>query len=197
MSRRKWLIGGALVGASAFGLEVAGPRVRKEIEKRDYATEHFNKRRKEFSDRPHQDTAVALVGDSRVERGRAWNFLNCGGHVENFGIGFDTTAGVRSRVEDVIRFKPRIVVLEIGINDFISNWHWPTDDEIVSNIREVVTDFRRVGSAVVINPILPTTKTYALEPSQHERIMGHERDVRRFAYSAHQRWLAASRSRFR
>jgi len=133
-----------------------------------YADKHYWSRRHQFLGYPQNGVAVAMVGDSRMERGDKWFNLQCG-NVANFGIGFDSTGGVLNRINDVIRVKPRIVVLEIGINDIILNWNWASDTEILANIREIVAELRQGGSSVVVNPILPTTAKYASDPSFHEK----------------------------
>lgn len=64
----------------------------------------------------HQD--IVALGDSLTDRGEWWELL--GRPVANRGIAGDTVEAVRARVDDVVALAPRIVLLQVGINDLLA-----------------------------------------------------------------------------
>lgn len=56
-------------------------------------------------------------------------------HIYNLGIPGDTTIGVLRRVDQVIQFKPKIVILHVGINDFVLTKL--SKEETLNNILEI------------------------------------------------------------
>ena len=64
--------------------------------------------------------SIVFIGDSMVSV-PDWNALlnaeEC--YVHNFGILGDTLVGVLNRIDTALRFKPRAIVIWVGINDVI------------------------------------------------------------------------------
>lgn len=82
---------------------------QSEIE--DNYSKYRSKRLEELEKIPPID--IVVVGDSHVERLP----FDGGG---NYGVGGDTIAGVLSRVDGILKKKPRLVFLEVGTNDITS-----------------------------------------------------------------------------
>jgi lysophospholipase L1-like esterase len=61
---------------------------------------------------------IVALGDSLTDRGEWWELL--GRPVANRGIAGDTVEAVRARLDDVVALAPRIVLLQIGINDLLA-----------------------------------------------------------------------------
>jgi lysophospholipase L1-like esterase len=64
----------------------------------------------------HQE--IVALGDSLTDRGEWWELL--GRPVANRGIAGDTVEAVRARLDGVVALAPRIVLLQIGINDLLA-----------------------------------------------------------------------------
>jgi lysophospholipase L1-like esterase len=61
---------------------------------------------------------IVFLGDSMMAYFPIKAF-NLEDQIHNLGIPGDTTLGVLKRMDQIIRLKPKIVVLHIGINDFV------------------------------------------------------------------------------
>jgi len=69
--------------------------------------------------------------------------------VRNAGISGDTTAGGLRRLEtDVLAYRPRLVVVELGLNDAVDH-HWPAEATF-GNLRKIVRRLRKDGAGVVL-----------------------------------------------
>lgn len=64
----------------------------------------------------HRD--VVVVGDSLTERGEWWELLDR--PVANRGLAGDTVAAMRARLDDIVALDPRVVFVQIGINDLLA-----------------------------------------------------------------------------
>ena len=90
--------------------------------------------------------AIVFLGNSITEQGPWAELLPH--YVVNRGIGSDNTYGVLSRLNDILRYKPKKIFLLIGIND-IGRGH---------QITVIAENFRRIAEQVKI--ISPKTKLY-------------------------------------
>jgi acyl-CoA thioesterase-1 len=71
-----------------------------------------------------------------------------GVRVVNAGISGDTTEGGLSRLErDVLAHRPRLVVVELGVNDALG-W-WPRE-RTVANLRTITQQIRARGAGVIL-----------------------------------------------
>jgi lysophospholipase L1-like esterase len=72
---------------------------------------------KKFNDLK-QNKPIVLLGDSMMAYFplKAFKLEN---HIHNLGIPGDTTLGVLNRIDQVIKLRPKIVILQIGLNDFV------------------------------------------------------------------------------
>ena len=59
-----------------------------------------------------------MLGDSITAQGE-WAELFPEEKILNLGLSGDTSAGLLNRLDDVVGRKPRVVLLMIGINDFL------------------------------------------------------------------------------
>lgn len=94
--------------------------------------------------------------------------------VHNAGIGGNTTANARSRLaKDVLAYKPRIVVIQFGINDAaVDVWKKPPATEprvsladYEANLRFIITEVRKAGAKPILmtsNPVRWTSKLIEL-----------------------------------
>lgn len=100
----------------------------KAIIKADYRR-HVNRFEKL---KPNKD--IILLGDSMMAYFpvKAFNFSDV---VYNMGIPGDTTIGVLNRLDQVIRLKPKVVIMHIGLNDFVLTDL--TQKESLSNILKI------------------------------------------------------------
>jgi acyl-CoA thioesterase-1 len=68
-------------------------------------------------------------------------------HVVNAGISGDTTAGGLSRVDTVIQFKPKIVILELGGNDGLRGLPLSSTR---ANLEQMIVELRKAGAQVLL-----------------------------------------------
>ena len=89
--------------------------------------------------------------------------------VVNAGISGDTTEGGLTRLDrDVLTRHPRLVVVELGVNDVLGRW---PGERTVANLRAITRRIRAQGAAVILLHIsLPSV------PGD-----GHRRDFREIA----------------
>lgn len=111
---------------------------------------------------------AVFMGDSITEQ---WlleaYFQGTQGILVNRGIGGDITPYIRRRfAADVLQLQPRLVVMMAGINNFwdLDNWLYPDlvrtpqaiEDEVVSDLAEMVVGARKQQIEVALCSILPT-----------------------------------------
>jgi len=102
-----------------------------------------------FSALPGQ-ARVVMLGDSITEFGD-WRELFPGASILNRGIIGDTSDGVIARLDEVIRRKPEIVFLMIGINDLL----FDVDTQVIAqNIKTIAASLRNHGAQTIIEAIL-------------------------------------------
>jgi lysophospholipase L1-like esterase len=65
-----------------------------------------------------QNKPIVLIGDSMMAYFPVKAF-ELESSIHNLGIPGDTTIGVLNRIDQVIKLKPKIVILQIGLNDFV------------------------------------------------------------------------------
>lgn len=100
------------------------------------------------ADYDNEEVEAIFLGDSITDGYRIGDFF-LGKRYLNRGIGGDTTTGVLNRLDkNVIRFKPKKLIMMIGTNDLAYNTE-PT--EIVANIAKIVAQIKKS---------LPKTEVY-------------------------------------
>lgn len=99
----------------------------------------FIMRKSLFENLEPSATDVVFVGDSITERSE-WSELFPNVSIKNRGIGSDTTFGVKDRLEEVIKLKPKKVFLMMGINDLQQN---VKTDEILKNYETIVISLKQ------------------------------------------------------
>lgn len=119
------------------------------------------------------DSTTAPRGSLRVYSTRVETALQSIGSslgVHNAGIGGNTTRDALKRLQaDVLKYKPRIVVMQFGINDSaVDVWKKPPATtprvalaEYLGNLRKMITAARKQGAKVILmttNPLRWTAK---------------------------------------
>lgn len=94
-------------------------------------------------------TDIVFVGDSLTYRCE-WNELFPDLNVKNRGIGSDTTEGLLSRVDSIIKTQPSKIFIEIGINDIGQK----------VEIEHTLSNYQLIINAFLDN--LPTAEIYAI-----------------------------------
>jgi lysophospholipase L1-like esterase len=117
-----------------------------------------------FNSMPTLEKPIIFLGDSITE-GAQWNELLNNPNVINRGIGGDTTEGVLSRLDEVIRHKPDKLFLMIGTNDINFGIRIET---IAENIEAILTRVNEQSSEteLFVQSVLPVNLS-AASPFQH------------------------------
>ncbi len=119
------------------------------------------------------DSTTAPRGSVQVYAtlvGKALQSIGSSLSVHNAGIPSNTTVQARKRLqEDVLRFKPRVVVMQFGINDSaVDVWKKPpvtvprvSLNAYIDNYRAMITESQKQGAKVIVmttNPLRWTSK---------------------------------------
>jgi lysophospholipase L1-like esterase len=105
---------------------------------------------------------IILFGDSRIARWQPPLAVQ-GARILNRGIGGETTVQMLDRFEtDVILARPKIVVIQAGINDLVAaglseNRHNDIQEAAVQNLTEICTRAIANGIECVLLKVIPTS----------------------------------------
>jgi hexosaminidase len=96
---------------------------------------------------------VVFFGDSITE-GAEWHELFPGVSARNRGITEETSADLVARVDTVLSGQPRMLVIQVGINDIVFGG---SDDDLLANYRVILDRCRAdsPGTEVIVQSILP------------------------------------------
>lgn len=155
-----------------------------------YAMEHHTNRLNVFAKEPITQGNILLLGDSHTEFGN-WKKLFNDTTVINRGIAGDITFGLLARIDDILLRKPRILSLEIGINDIAKDI---PDDIITKNILTIITRIHAASptTKILLTSIFPTNpaakKEYPDAVGKNDRVrlinarLQREATKRRFTF---------------
>jgi lysophospholipase L1-like esterase len=101
--------------------------------------------------------SVVMLGDS-ITAWTDWNALLPSFDVTNRGIPGDTTAGVLSRIDDIVAMHPQCVAVMIGINDLLSV-NPKSVQQILHNYTAIVDRLSTISSTVIVQSTLVTSHT--------------------------------------
>jgi len=148
---------------SKLGVEV----IREEIPFDYYKKLTFHKR----IDKNVAEGSIIFIGDSLM-KGLAVSAIYP--QSVNYGIGFDTTLGVLSRINEYKSIKQaKAVILAIGINDL----RWRSNSEIIQNYRKIIEILN--GTRIVISSILPIDEIVSHRIGQNKRIININKGLRK------------------
>jgi lysophospholipase L1-like esterase len=183
---RKWpvyslLAASLLLNAAALGYLAKSGGLQRLLLKADLVEQSVNREpfQKDLEARyrklPNTPAEVDFVGDSLIGDG-PWAELFS--EVHNRGIGGDTTAGVLSRLDEVLEGKPRKVILLVGTNDLATA---VPDSQYLRHYRTILERIRTEspGTAITslailpINPGFPTHFSY-----DNARVVGTNRQLK-------------------
>ena len=98
--------------------------------------------------------AIVFVGDSHFQLFPVNDFIPLP-NVVNRGIGGDVSLGVLQRLGQILQYKPRKIVLEVGVNDILQGL--PTT-QILKNYNQIISKIKAVSpeTKIYIVSLLPT-----------------------------------------
>ena len=99
--------------------------------------------------------SIVFLGDSLTDFYPIHEFINCD-KIANRGIGGDTTKNVMNRLEEIIKLSPKLVFLQIGINDMI--YKRVKSEVVAERIMKIANDLREKGIKVYIISLYPINK---------------------------------------
>lgn len=148
-----------------LGIEV----IKEEITPQYYKNLAFHKR----VDKNVADGSVIFIGDSLV-RGLAVSAIYP--QSVNYGIGFDTTLGVLSRINEYKSIKKaKVVVLAIGINDLSRR----SNREIIQNYRKIIAILE--DKRIIISSIFPVAEVESRRIGQNNRIININKGLKKIS----------------
>ena len=104
----------------------------------------------------HKQLTIVCIGDSlTVCGGEGGRYTDClqkwlpSDKIINKGISGDTLAGGRARFDtDVLAFKPDIVIIELGANDFLQNKR--PIEQLQQDLEDMAVKAEKAGAQVVV-----------------------------------------------
>jgi len=99
---------------------------------------------------------IVMLGDSNV-RGADWNELLGREKVVGRGITSDVIEGYLSRLNYVIKLKPKVCFIIGGLNDVYS---WIPLENIIQNYTRLIQELKSKGIIVVVQSAIYTTKEW-------------------------------------
>lgn len=101
---------------------------------------------------------VLFIGDSHTDRADFYTMFN-GMQVVSQGIGGDTSKGLLNRINKTKGFNPKVIVIEIGVNDLIQG---APVEEVVENYQLLIDGMKTIhpSSTIVIETIYPVTRSF-------------------------------------
>jgi lysophospholipase L1-like esterase len=136
--------------------EVGMPQFYRTFDKVRYIPEHYRERIGAFRAEGAHRGGVVLLGNSITEFGDWKRLLGDSGAI-NRGIAGDNTFGMLDRLSEVIGMRPRVLVVEAGINDIGQG---VPPGMIAGNIGSIVQYVRvkSPGTRVYVVSVLPTNE---------------------------------------
>jgi lysophospholipase L1-like esterase len=127
------------------------------------------------------DASVVFLGDS-ITAGGDWQAWFPERTVHNLGVAGDTSDDVISRMDSVVAFRPGLVALLIGTNDFGVRH---SVEHLVRNIEYIMVSLRRElpGARLLVQSIMPRGREFA------GQIQDANRHIRQFAPSINSHYL--------
>ena len=134
-----------------------------------------------FDNLPQSNNAIYFLGDSLTD-GCEWNELLSNSKIKNRGISGDTTEGVLTRINQIIKSKPQKIFIMIGINDLLNNIEI---NKILDNYQKIIANIRQgspktkiyIESVLPINFEIDKTK----RPINNQNISDFNNNLKNFA----------------
>src|SRR5690606_6410510 len=119
----------------------------------NYVFSGYTQRLAQFEKMPVSRGAIVFVGNSLTEAGR-WSDIIGQKGVLNRGISGDISYSVVARMDELLRHKPTMIFLMIGVNDL--KREVPTEN-IIQNYQRIVQKIQAESPKTIIylNSILP------------------------------------------
>lgn len=104
-------------------------------------------------------SSVVMMGNSLTENAGNWNYWLHTNGVVNRGIIGDDAEGMRARLDEMERTRPKAIVLMCGINDLS---HHLTADSVATLVKSLIADIRRRVPAahLYVQSLLPINESF-------------------------------------
>ena len=102
---------------------------------------------------------IVMFGDSHIQSAR-WNELLGIYKVINRGIAGDVTEGMKNRFDEIIKLKPKVVIIEAGINDV---YNWVNPGIILNNFKYFIKTLTKQNIQVVVTSVFYSGKLWGKE----------------------------------
>ncbi len=93
---------------------------------------------------------VVMFGDSHTQSAN-WNELLGNYKVINRGIAGDDTQGMLSRIKEVVKLHPKVVVIQGGINDI---YNWIPTSMIFGNLKKIINIVKNSGAIPIVISVI-------------------------------------------
>ncbi|NGM60793.1 GDSL family lipase [Sphingobacterium sp. SGG-5] len=138
-----------------------------------YNNWYYASREKLYQELKHLRYDVVFFGNSITERGSWQELIGRKYKVGNRGIGGDNTFGMKARIADVVKSKPKKIFLMMGINDvgrgLPTAWSLQNYEEIIHIIRK-----ESPKTKIYLQSVLPLNEHVL----KYDYLLGKEERVR-------------------
>ncbi len=126
---------------------------------------HYTERIKEFKANPLKYGDIVFIGNSITEGGNDWSEKFGIPNVVNRGISGDVTDGILKRLDEITFFKPKAVLILIGINDLFNIYYHqqiPSAEYVGENILKITEVIHKKSpeTKIFAQTVLPTSEDY-------------------------------------
>ena len=123
----------------------------------NYKRPYYEQRVTLFKQLPKVKNAIVFIGNSITDGGEWQELLDCKKCI-NRGISGDISFGVLARLDDVLKDKPKKIILLIGINDISRNI---PNEIIIANYKEFVRRTKALSpkTKMYLQSVFPTNNT--------------------------------------
>lgn len=130
-----------LLIVSLLGVEGLNAQAQRDLTTDStYKNWYYDSREKLYQGLKSQQVDVVFFGNSITEGGPWHELFGAKYKIANRGIGGDNTFGMKARIADVVKTKPKMIFLMMGINDIgrgqATSWTLKNYEEIIQIIKK-------------------------------------------------------------
>lgn len=153
--KKQTIIGVSVLLISAIFL--VGQKYFPSAEKKAHFSDNYNyKMQTEYYPLYNKQFDIVMLGNSMISHVKWDEFLNRS-DIANRGVGGDVSAGCLARIGSVLNCKPKVCIIECGINDIAQNIPL---DQTFKNIKQIIDTLQSHQVKVVLCKVVYVAKSY-------------------------------------
>ncbi|WP_051669203.1 GDSL-type esterase/lipase family protein [Carnobacterium jeotgali] len=148
-------------------------------EKRYFEDGVYPARESLFEVLPIDSDDIVMVGDSLTQRGE-WMELTQNTNIKNRGIDSDSVAGVLNRISTIVKGQPKVVYINIGINDLYRGYDI---ESVLADYKKIINEIKNESpkTGIYIQSLLPVNNTDYNHPMNNEDVQSFNAKIEKIA----------------